>query len=64
MNAGVLVTVSALLAAAPAPAAPGASPATSASAETNRTVELTFRSTTAYADPFNQVTLDVVFTDP
>lgn len=31
---------------------------------TNMPVELTFTSRKVYADPFNQVTLDVVFTDP
>ena len=33
-------------------------------AETNRMVELSFTSTTRYSDPFNDVQLDVVFTQP
>lgn len=32
--------------------------------EANRMVEFTFESVTTYQDPFNEVTLDAVFTDP
>ena len=32
--------------------------------ETNVMIELPFTSTEAHKDPFNDVTLDVVFTDP
>src|SRR5262245_44587720 len=32
--------------------------------EANRMAEFTFESATVYQDPFNEVTLDVVFTDP
>lgn len=39
-------------------------PAALRSAEANRMVEFTFESATAYEDPFNAITLDVVFTEP
>ncbi|MES1159876.1 MAG: DUF5060 domain-containing protein, partial [Bacteroidota bacterium] len=45
-----------------ATADPGKGPALTIPA--NRMVELTFTSTRNYSDPFNQVTLDVLFTDP
>jgi Domain of unknown function (DUF5060) len=32
--------------------------------EANRMVELSFRASRVYNDPFNEVTLDVVFIDP
>src|SRR3989449_9645884 len=43
----------------------GASAAAKAvTTEANVTVELTFTASRAYADPFNEVTLDVAFVDP